>query len=80
MTEQLLYELEVKTMLVLDEVESLRKENIRLNHENTALKYARESDAKKLHDLVSLLDAVNPVEPQVSVASLAAAKPAVIQG
>lgn len=80
MTEQLLHELETKTLLVLDEIESLRKENMRLNHENTALKYARESDAKKLHDLVSLLDAVNPVEPQVNAVNLAAVKSAVIQG
>jgi regulator of replication initiation timing len=62
MTENLLQKLEEKMMILLTEVEDLREQTQRLNHENTSLKIERESHAKKLQDLISLLDAVNPVE------------------
>ncbi|OGT38169.1 MAG: hypothetical protein A3F12_06770 [Gammaproteobacteria bacterium RIFCSPHIGHO2_12_FULL_38_14] len=66
MTENLIHKLEEKMMAILSEVEHLRKEVQRLNHENVSLKIEKETSSRKLQDLVSLLDAVNStVEEQV---------------
>lgn len=86
MTENLLQKLEEKMMVLLTEVESLRQEVKQLHGENTSLKNEKEQHAmavsqheKKLRDLLSLLDAINVVEPQstshISPTSLAVIKP-----
>lgn len=62
MTENLLQKLEEKMMVILSEIEDLRRDNLRLNNENASLKVEREKNAKKLHDLISLLDTVDTVD------------------
>lgn len=73
MTENLLQKLEEKMMVLLSEVEDLRKEVRRLNDENSALKVDREnqraatnSHTEKLRGLIELLDTVTEVETTVS--------------
>lgn len=68
MTENLLQKLEEKMMVLLTEIEDLRKDNLRLNNENAFLKVEREKHTKKLQDLISLLDAV-PLVENTSVAA-----------
>lgn len=58
MTESLLQKLEEKMVMLISEVEDLRKEIQHLNHENSALRNERESHARKLQDLIALLDTV----------------------
>lgn len=62
MTENLLLKLEEKMMTLLTEVEDLRREIQHLNNENASLKIEREKHAKKLQDLISLLDTVSIIE------------------
>lgn len=66
MTEQMLQKLEEKMMMLLGEVEDLRKaidrltqENTSLKQENSGMKFDRENHARKLEDLLSMLDTVN---------------------
>lgn len=66
MTEQMLQKLEEKMMMLLGEVEDLRKvvdrlgqENSALKQENAGMKFDRENHARKLEDLLSMLDTVN---------------------
>lgn len=82
MPDNLLQKLEEKMMMVISEVEELRKENQRLNHENVMLKSDRENHSKKLHELIALLDAaanLTDTIPHIG-ANLAAQKPVLIQG
>lgn len=72
MTENLLQKLEEKMMMLLTEVEGLRTEVQHLNHENSSLRLERESNTKKLQDLISLLDSVNVVSNMMSETSVAA--------
>lgn len=69
MTENLLQKLEEKMMMLLSEVEGLRKENQRLGQENVVLRVEKESHAKKLQDLIALLDAVNGGEVNIGSTS-----------
>ena len=62
MTEALLQKLEEKMMLLLGEVEDLRKEVVHLRHETSHMKAERENHTRKLTDLLGLLDAVNATE------------------
>ncbi len=62
MTENLLSKLEEKMMLLLTEIEDLRRDNARLTTDNAALKNEREKHAVKLHDLIALLDTVTVAE------------------
>lgn len=73
MTENLLQKLEEKMMVLLSEVEDLRKEVRRLNDENSSLKVERENQravthnhTEKLRGLIELLDTVTEVETTVS--------------
>ena len=80
MTENLLQKLEEKMMLLLSEVEDLRKEVQRLNQENASLKVEKESHTRKLQDLLSLLDSINVIEaPTVNASHIAAVNPVLIQ-
>lgn len=58
MTESLLQKLEEKMLMLISEVEVLRNEIQHLNHENASLRSERENHAKKLQELISLLDTV----------------------
>lgn len=58
MTDNFLQRLEEKVMVLLTELESLRKELNQLRHENANLKTERTNHAKKLQGLVSLLDSL----------------------
>lgn len=58
MTDNFLQKLEEKVMVLLTELESLRKELNQLRNENANLKTERASHAKKLQGLVSLLDSL----------------------
>jgi len=62
MTEMLLQKLEEKMMLLLSEVEDLRKEVIYLRQDGSHLRAEKENHSKKLSDLLGLLDAVNLVD------------------
>ncbi|HEU5280741.1 MAG TPA: hypothetical protein VFU82_02010 [Gammaproteobacteria bacterium] len=80
MTEQMLQKLEEKMMMLLGEVEDLRKmvdrlqqENTSLKQENTGIKFDRENHTRKLEDLLSMLDTMNtPVQPQTAAVGLVA--------
>lgn len=61
MTENLLHKLEERMMTLISEVETLRKEIQHLSLENSSLKVERENHARKLQDLISLLDTVSVV-------------------
>lgn len=82
MPESLLQKLEEKMMLMISEVEELRKENLQLNQENSTLKMEKESHARKLQDLIGLLDAVSSSESALinANANLSAVKPLLVQG
>jgi regulator of replication initiation timing len=58
MTDNFLQKLEEKVMVLLTELESLRKELSQLRHENASLKTEKINHAKKLQGLVSLLDSL----------------------
>jgi regulator of replication initiation timing len=58
MTDNFLQKLEEKVMVLLTELESLRKEINQLRHENANLRTERANHAKKLQGLVSLLDSL----------------------
>lgn len=62
MTENLFQKLEEKMMTLLTEMDDLRKEIQHLAHENTALKAEKDNHAKKLQDLILLLDSVSSTE------------------
>ncbi len=76
MTENLLQKLEEKMMLILTEVEDLREELARLHHENTSLKGEKENNAKRLQDLILLLDTVNASDNLIAKSSM---KPVLVQ-
>lgn len=76
MTENLLEKLEEKMMMLLSEVEDLRKDVSRLNQENHALKSEKENSGRKLQDLISLLDSVSgAVENKVANINAAISQP-----
>lgn len=68
MTDNLLISLEEKIMVLLTELEGLRKDVSRMQHENAILKTAQLEHTKKLQGLISLLDALDEApETQSSV-------------
>lgn len=76
MAEALFQKLEEKMMIVLTEIEDLRKENQLLRHENSLLKVEKQNreveklnQEKKLETMISLLDAVCEVEHSISAAN-----------
>lgn len=79
MTENLLQKLEEKMMLLLSEVESLRRENGSLKDANASLISERENHSKKLQDLISLFDAVNVSDSTAHSSNIAAMKPVLVQ-
>lgn len=72
MTESLLQKLEEKMVLLISEVEDLRKEIQHLNHENSSLRMERENHARKLQELIGLLDTVVSGSDMVMNTSIAA--------
>jgi hypothetical protein len=80
MAENLFLKLEEKMMILISELEQLRKENQRLNQENSFLKNEREGSMAKLSDLILLIDTINPVENAVPSLAIAAVKPVLVQG
>ena len=80
LTENLLYKLEEKMMLLLADVEGLRHQLQRVQQENSAMKQEKENHARKLQDLVSLLDSVNPSEVTPMSANYGIPKPMLVQG
>ncbi|MBV8802108.1 MAG: hypothetical protein JO131_03930 [Gammaproteobacteria bacterium] len=58
MTDNFLQKLEEKVMLLLTELEVLRKEHSQLKQENANLKAEKQNHAKKLQGLISLLDSL----------------------
>jgi len=58
MTDNFLQRLEEKVMVLLTELESLRKEINQLRHENSTLKTEKINYTKKLQALLSLLDSL----------------------
>lgn len=79
MPENLLQKLEEKMMMLISEVEGLRKENYRLNHENSSLKTEKENHTKKIQEFLALLDAVNVVDNTLVNINMAAVKPVYVQ-
>lgn len=80
MTETLLQKIEEKMMMLLSEVEVLRKETLRLNQENNALKFEKENHSQKLQGLVSLLDSMNLVDTQSQKSGILVGEPVLMQG
>jgi regulator of replication initiation timing len=66
MTENLLQKLEEKTMNILTEVEKLRSEIKQLKHENFSLRSEKETNTRKLQDLMGLLDATSHADSGAS--------------
>lgn len=60
MTDNFLQKLEEKVMILLTELESLRKEITQLRHDNSNLKAEKINYIKKLQGLVALLDSLEP--------------------
>lgn len=58
MTDNFLQKLEEKVMVLLTELEVLRKEHSQLKQENANLKAEKQNHAKKLQGLISLLDSL----------------------
>jgi hypothetical protein len=58
MTDNFLQKLEEKVMVLLTELEVLRKEHSQLKQENATLKAEKQNHAKKLQGLISLLDSL----------------------
>jgi regulator of replication initiation timing len=58
MTDNFLQKLEEKVMVLLTELEVLRKEHTQLKQENANLKLEKQNHAKKLQGLISLLDSL----------------------
>jgi regulator of replication initiation timing len=58
MTDNFLQKLEEKVMVLLTELEVLRKEHSQLKQENALLKAEKHNHAKKLQGLISLLDSL----------------------
>jgi regulator of replication initiation timing len=76
MTENLLQKLEEKMMTLLTEVEDLRHEVVRLSQENATAKLERQHHAKKLQDLISLLDTVSAPDQVAANVNLVAVESA----
>ena len=80
--ETLFHKLEEKLVTLLSERDNLIRENQLLIAENQDLKTEKEVHAKKLHELVLLIESVN--EPKTAAEqfspSLAAIKPLIAQG
>lgn len=72
MTENLLQKLEEKMVMLISEVEDLRKEIQHLNHENSSLRVERESHTRKIQELISLIDSVSVAIDTSLTASIAA--------
>ncbi len=81
LTENLLYKLEEKMMVLLTDAEGLRQQVQRLQTENAALKQEKDNHTRKLQDLVGLLDSVNATDQtvQYGAAYATAAKPVLVQ-
>ncbi len=69
MTDNFLQRLEEKVMVLLTELESLRKELSHLRHENSNLKTDKLNYTKKLQTLLSLLDSLDEEQEEVAIAS-----------
>ena len=87
MTENLFQKLEEKMMVLLSEIEDSRKEIEksrkeiqRLSDENKSLINEKENHARKLQDLISLLESVNINETLVTSSTMQAIKPVLVQG
>lgn len=95
MTENLLQKLEEKMMSLLTDIEESRKQIQRLQHENNNLRVEvdnqrseRERQARKLQDLISILDTVSDSDTDSSSSSagsitsnaiLSSVKPVLVQ-
>lgn len=66
MTDNFLQKLEEKVMILLTELETLRKELNQLRHENSTFKAEKVNYVKKLQGVLSLLDSME--DPQEFVA------------
>lgn len=79
MTENLLQKLEEKMMMLLSEIEDLRKEVHRLTNENKTFSLDKDNHTRKLQDLISLLDAVSPPENMITNITKLTTKPLSIE-
>lgn len=75
MTENLLYKLEEKVIMLLKELEALRDELNLVKLENSSLKAEKTNSIKKIQELVSLFDAPDLMHQPASVT-----EPDVLQG
>jgi regulator of replication initiation timing len=80
MTENLLVKLEERAMLLLTEIEELRKQVQRLTLENSTFKMEKETHSRKLQDLINLLDSVNTVDNAAHKIAMPVSEAALIQG
>jgi len=66
MTDSLLQKIEDRVVMLLDELERLRKETRQLKQENTFLKAEHGNHTKKLQGLISLLDVLEVTDNRIS--------------
>lgn len=59
MTENLIQKLEEKVMTLLTELETLRKEHLRVKQEHATMKADKQESVKKMQNLLSLLETVD---------------------
>lgn len=64
--EEKLQKLDEKMMTLLAQIEDSHKEIQRLTHENSLMRMERENHAKKLTDLISLLDTISAADNMIS--------------
>ena len=78
--EEKLQKLDEKMMMLLTQIEDSHGEIQRLTHENSLMRIERENHAKKLADLISLLDTISAADNMISNAMSPAMKPVLVQG
>jgi regulator of replication initiation timing len=80
MTDNLFLKLEERMMVLVSEIEELRNQIQRLTGENAAYKAEKESNIKKLQDLISLVDSVNAMDNTMAFAGAQGQKPVLVHG
>ena len=77
--EEKLQKLDEKMMMLLTEIEDSHAEIQRLTQENSLMKIDRENHAKKLAELILVLDSISAADSMISNVMMPSPKPALVQ-